>query len=91
MLRDPLVENVPRREAELRLEQQHDPEGEEEQPGDEREGPDGERAADARRGVQVALLAAAYLPDGLRCGTCWPSGEEGTRTMRATPSGSHQL
>ena len=35
VLRDPLVEHVPRREAELRVEDEHDPEREQEEPGDE--------------------------------------------------------
>ncbi len=45
VLREPLVQHVPRREPELRLEDEHDREREQEEPEDEARGPRDETAA----------------------------------------------
>ena len=61
---DALVEHVPRRQAEVRLEQQHDPAGEEEEPADEADRARDVAAADARR--RCVAAAAGYSPNGLK-------------------------
>ena len=75
-------------QAEPRLEQQHDPEREEDEAEDERDGADDDRAADEGRCVHPRSLRAGFARS---TGLCSPSGDGATRTIRATPSGSHQL
>ena len=58
VLRDPLIEHVPGREPELRLEQQHDPERKEEDAENERGCADDDGAANERRYVHRVSVRA---------------------------------